>query len=336
MIVTGKALQALLAFMALMICFTAPLIAAEPVAVILEGIEGDVLANVTAALALPQGLVGDGKSDQLWLERFVQQADAKVRTAMESFGYYSARATVTIEQANPGEVRLRVRVEPGELVRVTEALLVLHGPGAEEPTLKKLAAAFPLTKGSVLLQQQYELAKNQLLSLAQELGYLDADFAVHEIRIAESMSTARIRLELETGPRYFFAGTRIEGAHDYPEAFLRRYLAFKPGEAFSYARLGETQLNFMNSERFREVNLMPERAATREFRIPVLVQLKPAPSKRVCSRGSAMAQTRGEDSTSVTMTLTSWIGATNFTQISSLPSVSRGLRPATSCRTRWT
>ncbi|MFZ3115950.1 MAG: autotransporter assembly complex family protein [Syntrophales bacterium] len=279
MIVTGKALQALLAFMALMICFAAALLAAEPVTVILEGIEGDVFENVTAALALPQGLVSEGKIDQLWLERFAQQADAKVRTAMESFGYYSARAAVTIEQGNSGEVRLRVRVEPGELVRVLEALLVLHGPGAEEPALKKLAAAFPLVKGSVLLQQQYELAKNQLLSLVQELGYLDADFTVHEIRIAKSMSTARIRLEMETGPRYFFAGTRIEGAPDYPEAFLRRYLAFKPGEAFSYARLGETQLNFMNSERFREVNFMPEKAASRDFQIPVRVQLKPAPSK---------------------------------------------------------
>lgn len=278
-IVTVKTFQGLLAFMALMICFVAPLLAAEPVTVILEGIEGDVLENVTAALALPQGLDSEGKADRLWLERFGQQADAKVRTAMEPFGYYSARVAVTIEQENSGEVRLRVRVEPGEPVRVMEALLALHGPGAEEPSLKKLAAAFPLAKGNVLLQQQYEVAKEQLLSLAQELGYLDADFAVHEIRIAKPTSTARIRLELETGPRYFFAGTRIEGARDYPEAFLRRYLAFKPGDTFSYALLGETQLNFMNSERFREVNLTPEKAESQEALIPVLVQLKPAPSK---------------------------------------------------------
>jgi len=58
------------------------------------------------------------------------------------------------------------------------------------------------------------------------------------------LRTARIRLVLETGERYFFNGATIEGAPDYPEAFLRRYLAFKPGEAFSYGGLGETQLNF--------------------------------------------------------------------------------------------
>ena len=40
---------------------------------------------------------------------------------------------------------------------------------------------------------------------AQELGYLDADFSVHEIRITKPTPIARIRLEMETGRRYFFA-----------------------------------------------------------------------------------------------------------------------------------
>jgi translocation and assembly module TamA len=265
--------------MALLICLASPLPAAEPVAVILEGIEGDVLKNVREALVLPYGLVRDGKVDRLWLERFRLQADETVRTAMEPFGYYNARVAATIEEGTSGEVRLRVRVEAGEPVRVTEAALALHGPGAEEPQLKALAAAFPLAKGGVLLQQKYEEVKGALLSRAQELGYLDADFPVHEIRIDKPASTARIRLELETGRRYFFAGARIEGAPGYPEAFLRRYLAFSPGEAFSYARLGETQINFTNSERFREVDLTAEKTESREYRIPVLVQLKPGSSK---------------------------------------------------------
>ena len=276
---SNKLRSAVLAIIALLICLASPLSAAEPVALIMEGIEGDVLKNVREALVFPQGLVTEGKVDRLWLERFRLEADEKVRTAMEPFGYYNARVAALIEEGTSGEVRLLVSVEPGEPVRVTEAELALHGPGAEEAPLQKLAAAFPLAKGGVLLQQKYEEAKGALLSLAQELGYLDADFAVHEIRIAPMKLTARIRLELETGQRYFFAATRIEGVPGYPEAFLRRYLAYQPGEAFSYARLGETQLNFTNSERFREVNITPEKAKARELAIPVLVELKPAPSK---------------------------------------------------------
>ncbi|MHB9096574.1 MAG: autotransporter assembly complex protein TamA [Syntrophales bacterium] len=260
-------------------CFVTPLSAAEPIEVVVEGLEGDVLKNVMDTLVLPSGLVQEGKVDRLWLERFARQADEKVLAAMEPYGYYGARVTTTIEEVRSDAYRLRVSVIPGEPVRVTEVTLALHGPGADEELLKGQAAAFPLKKGDVLLQQKYEEAKGKFLSGAQELGYLDADFPVHEIRIAKTTSTADIRLEMETGGRYFFNGTRIEGASDYPEEFVRRYLAFKPGEPFSYARLGETQLNFTNSERFREVNITPEKAEARDLRVPMLVQLKPAPSR---------------------------------------------------------
>ncbi len=158
-------------------------------------------------------------------------------------------------------------------------ILALHGPGAEEGPLKELAAAFPLKKGGVLLQQRYEEAKGMLLARAQEMGYLDAAFSVHEIRIAKATSTARIQLELETGSRYYFNGARIEGGAGYPDWFLRRYLAFKPGEPFAYTLIGETQLNFANSERFQEVNVTPEKAEARAFQVPVLVELKSAPSR---------------------------------------------------------
>jgi translocation and assembly module TamA len=274
-----RLLSVVSAFIIVMTCLASPLPAAEPVEVVVEGVEGEVLKNVREALALPYGLVREGAVDRQWLERFRQQADEMARTAMEPFGYYNALVTVAIEEESSGQVRLRVVVVPGEPVRVTEAALALHGPGADDASLKELAAAFPLTRGAVLLQQKYEEAKGALLSRAQELGYLDADFSVHEIHIAKPTSTARIRLDLETGQRYFFAGTRIEGAPGYPEAFLRRYLAFKTGDVFSHTRLGETQLNFANSERFRQVNLTPEKAESREFQIPVLVQLKPAPER---------------------------------------------------------
>jgi translocation and assembly module TamA len=266
--------------MLLMMCAVAsPLPAAERVEIVVEGIEGDALKNVREALTLPVGLIQEGTVDRLWLERFRQQSDALIKTALEPFGYYRARIDATIEEGTPGEVRLRVAVIPGDPVRVAEVTLLLGGQGAQESRLKELAAVFPLGRGDVLLQQRYEEAKGGLFFLAQELGYLDADFTVHEIRIAGTRDTAAIRLELETGPRYFFNGTRIEGAPAYPEAFLRRHLTFRPGEPFSQAKLGETQLNFTNSERFREVTITPEKEESRDFHVPVLVSLNPASSK---------------------------------------------------------
>ena len=50
--------------------------AADPIEVVVEGIDGDARKNVLEALALPPGLVQNGKADRLWLERFARQAVA--------------------------------------------------------------------------------------------------------------------------------------------------------------------------------------------------------------------------------------------------------------------
>ena len=45
----------------LLVFFSALAMAAEPVEVIVEGLEGDALKNVQAGLALPPGLVQEGR-----------------------------------------------------------------------------------------------------------------------------------------------------------------------------------------------------------------------------------------------------------------------------------
>jgi translocation and assembly module TamA len=155
--------------------------------------------------------------------------------------------------------------------------VALIGQGSEEKRLLRLLASFPLKKGDVLLQQKYEEAKAALSSRAQDLGFLDATFSRHEIRIAPTAVTATIELVLDTGEQYYFGGTSIEGASEYPDSFLRRHLTYRSGELFSYTRLGETQRNFSNSERFKEVLIIPEKPAADAFRVPVSVQLKAGP-----------------------------------------------------------
>lgn len=251
--------------------------AAEPVELVVNGIDGAALTNVREALTLPTGLVSNGKVDRLWLERFRDKADEKVITALEPFGYYNARVTVTLDTVGEGKYRLRIGVEPGKPVRVSAVSVGLGGPGSHERSLKKLVAAFPLKKGDVLLQPKYEEAKGALKSQAQKLGYLDADFSIHEIRIDRDKTEAVLSLLLETGRQYRFDGTTIEGAPDYPDSFLRRNLTYKSGDIFSYDKLGETQLNFTNSERFKEVVVTPQKNEAKGDEVPMLVQLKQAP-----------------------------------------------------------
>jgi translocation and assembly module TamA len=280
--IRSATLLALLVFGTLLVGPVGTLHAADPVEIEVNGIEGDAQKNVEETLALPAGLVRDGVVDQLWLKRFAGRAAQQARLALEPFGYYHAQVGVSIREVKPGRnYRLVVQVTPGEPVRVGEVAVELKGPGAGDRQLTRLAAGFPLAKGDVLLQTEYEHAKGNLQARAVALGFLDAAYTRHEIRIAPGELTARIRLTLETGARYFFDGVHIEGAGDYPEAYINRFVTFKQGEIFSSAKLAETQLNFTNSERFRQVVVTPEKEKAVDQRIPVLVQLTPAPRRSI-------------------------------------------------------
>ena len=272
-------IYAAVACLVLLLCSPAALWGADPVEVEVTGVEGDPLKNVRDALALPYGLVREGKVDRLWLDRFAKQAGEKARVALQPFGYYNAQVSATVHELKPDAYRLLVAVIPGQPVRVAQVEVELQGAGSDESELRELKRSFPVKRGEVLLQPEYERAKGGLKSRAVTLGYLDADFSRHQIRIAPGATSARVLLTLQTGPRYYFDGVRIEGAPDYPQEYLRRFLAFREGEAFSHAKLGETQLNFANSERFKAVVVTPEKEQARDLRVPVLVKLTAAPRR---------------------------------------------------------
>jgi translocation and assembly module TamA len=259
----------------------ARLSAAEPLEIVVKGVEGDILANVQAALAVPPGLVENGRVNRLWLDRFEHQIPEKVRTAAEPFGYYDTKVSIRRETIGEGSYRLVVDVVPGEPVYVAGVDVSIRGPGAGEEPLKSLVASFPLRKGDVLREDIYEKAKGELKSRALGLGYLDATFSVHEIAVHRGNRRAEIRLMLDTGPRYRFGSVRFEGASGYPVKFLERFVTFTPGEIFSHSKLGETQMNLLNSDRFKNVFVSPEKEEAQNLEVPVIVRLELAPSRRL-------------------------------------------------------
>lgn len=272
----SEIIYAACALLLIWLAFAQPLLAAETVELVVTGIAGAELKNVQEMLVLPPGLIREGVVDKLWLERFAKQANDKSKTALEPFGYYNPLITVSVEPSGERYL-LSINVVPGEPVRLTAVTVTLAGSGSGEKRLLRLINTFPLKKGDVLLHQRYEEAKGKLVSRAQDSGYLDAKFSQHEIRVASGATTATIELTLDTGDKYFFGATRIQGAPDYPDSFLRRHLTYSSGELFSYPSLGETQRNFTNSERFKEVIITPEKEDAAASMVPVTVQLKQGP-----------------------------------------------------------
>jgi len=255
--------------------------AAEPVQVVIEGLEGEALKNVQAALALPAGVVSEGVVDRALLELFRRQIPEKVQKAIEPFGYYEVQVSSTQGKSEEGRDLLRVKVIPGNPIRVTSVMVRITGPGEKNPDLGHLVATFPLKTGDVLNQVKYEKAKEELRTKALNQGYLGSEYASHVIRVNRAERKAEIELILETGSRYLFGEVIWEGTQLYAVSFLERFLDFKSGEPYSYSKVYQTQLNLINSDRFSSVNIRADKEEAQEGRVPVRIHLEPSAPKRL-------------------------------------------------------
>jgi len=255
--------------------------AGESVELKVSGLDGDVLKNVQAALAVPAGLVKDGKVDVLWLDHFQEQIPRKVQEALESLGYYHGAATVSRETTPEGIFRVTVTIEAGEPVRVRMVTLRIEGPGEGEAALRNAVEKFPLKKGDILRHDVYEDAKRGIHDLGIGMGYLNGRFSRHDIQVIVSQSCADIDLVYVTGPRYYFGKINFSGAPGYPQRFLNRYVAFKEGEVFSYEKIWETQRNLTLADRYSDVRIDTDKEKAQENRVPVDIKLTPSPENQV-------------------------------------------------------
>jgi translocation and assembly module TamA len=255
--------------------------AADPVQVLVEGIEGEELKNVQAALSLPPGVVREGTLDRPLLEIFQRQIPEKVKNALEPFGFYDAQVSTTMEKMKKEEALIRVKVIPGEPIRVAAVNVRVTGPGEQDPALRQLVDSFPLRVGNVLHQVKYQKAKEEMRIKALNLGYLGAEYISHVIRMNRAERKAEIELILKTGPKYMFGEVIWEGKQLYPPSFLQRFLDFKPGEPYSDSKVYQTQVNLINSDRFASVNIRADKDEAQDYRVPVRIQVEPSAPKRL-------------------------------------------------------
>jgi translocation and assembly module TamA len=253
----------------------------KSVMIVVEGLSGQEQDNVKKALEVPQDLINEGNVDEEWLKRLERQGPQKARQVLEPFGYYKADVEVRLESSGEGIYQFSVKVKHGEPVRVKSMNVIAQGPGATEESIKKMIADFPLRKGDRLRQDVYEEAKEELKKKALSIGYLDASYSQHSIRITLNQLSADVDLVLETGPRYYFGNVTFLGETGFPETFLVRYLAFKHGEVYSQEKIAQTQVNFVSADRFKVVTINGKKDEAIDNVVPMEITLVPLKQKRV-------------------------------------------------------
>lgn len=275
----------LAALLALLFTLARPALCAELLEVSIQGLRGEALDNVRAALAIERRRQEPGLTAQV-IRELHAEAPAQIARALQPFGFYRPRIDASLQApARDGAAwRARYRIDAGAPVPVGAVAISFDDPGAADPALAALAGDFALRRGDVLDHRRYEAAKRQLLKLVQEQGYRDAALTRHRVEVDLADYTASISLGFATGPRYVVGEIDLEQTQFDP-GYLRRYLVLHPGEPYAGSQLARQRQVLSKTGFFREVAIEPQPATVGPPpAIPLDIRLEPYKPNRY--RGS--------------------------------------------------
>ncbi len=267
------------------LCLVTTVVAAQTshLRVVIEGLEGEALANVRALLTIEQQRQSESLTP-FRMRRYHERAEAEIRTALEPFGFYGVQVQGSLQQEASGWLA-HYRIDPGPQTRITDVDLRLQEEGAGDLALQAAAGAIALREGEPLLHARYEDAKRSLLQQALAQGYLDAHYSVHRLEVDAGRAEARVVLVLATGIRYEFGAVSFSGA-DLNTDLLQAYVQFAPGADYASRQLLDLQRALEDSDYFAQVQVQAERDQAAGRRIPVAVELTPRrPNKYTAGLG---------------------------------------------------
>lgn len=234
----------------------------------IEGLDGPLLSNVEAYIS---GIPEEDYSVSL---RFQSRLEESINDALKALGYYQPTITFTVE-GEKGDHTLLVTVSPGEPVYIYVSDILITGEAKDDVDFIRAVDNSGLNLGQVLNHGNYESLKSTLQNLALRKGYFDGDFSLNQLEVAPGRHQAMVRLHYDSGQRYSFGATTIEGSQ-IEEKRVRSIIPFKEGDPYLASKIGDLNQSLSNTEWFSSVYVEPDLDSVGKSRqLPMKVHLLP-------------------------------------------------------------
>lgn len=237
----------------------------------ISGITNAALKNANARLQTAQNHL-KGKLSQEQIQMFYQDGPNQIKQAIEPFGYFNASVSSRLTSAG-NQWTANFDVNPGRQLQITQISVKISGEGKNNKKIMQYINQFPIKIAYAFNSATYEKAKNELLAIAQEQGYLRAQFINTRTVIYLQNYSCIMTIEMNTGPRFYYGDVTFSHT-PLSENLLRRYLNFKKGQPLSYERLLNLQQQLNGAGYFDSVSVVPLDKKTKNQAIPIKVSLK--------------------------------------------------------------
>lgn len=244
-------------------------VAADRIQIEIDGVSTPVAANVRSFLTLTRHAQREDLTDGQ-VRRLADRAVDEAADALRPFGYYAPTIRSRTTRNDENWI-VRLRIKPGEPVRMRTVQVTITGPGATHRDIAAIPGASALQPGAQLDHAAYERLKADLLRAALERGFLDARLTLHELDVDPAHRVADARIAFETGGLYEFGVVSIEQDAVRPQ-LLQGYIRFAQGQPYSQDQIRKTQFALEDSNYFSSVTVSPGDRDPDTLTVPVTIR----------------------------------------------------------------
>jgi len=213
-------------------------------------------------------------------ERRLRRLRRQTIEVLATEGFFTPTVTVTADDS--GQARYVLQLDLGPRSRVTEVVIEFSGELAQRTdSIGQLRASWELPVGQPFRDEAWSAAKTRLLNRVRSREFAAARLADSMALVDEADATARLRVQIDSGPAYTMGAIEVRGLTRYDTQLVERYSPIVAGEPYDADKLLEFQRRLQRSPYFGTVivDVDPARAAGSE--LPVLVEVREAKTKRV-------------------------------------------------------
>jgi translocation and assembly module TamA len=212
-------------------------------------------------------------------ERMLRRMRRDTLEVLATEGFFTPTLTVTPDDS--GASRYVMRLDLGARTRVTEVVIEFTGElAARAESAARLRAGWELPVGEPFRDERWSSAKTRLLNRIRSRDFAAARLADSVVLVNEADATARLRVEIDSGPAYTIGPIEVRGLARYDRQLVERYSTLVPGEPYDADKLLEFQRLLQRTPYFGTVTVDVDQASATGHELPVLVQVREAQTKR--------------------------------------------------------
>jgi translocation and assembly module TamA len=235
------------------------------------GVEGDLASSLSSVSQLV-ALVKHKPATRAALRRRAQADLDRLKTVLESDGYYDAALEFTIDsKQNPAMVT--VKVTPGPRYKIGSITLVMPS-GRPPPLLDTLKLVqFGLDLGAPALAGPIIDAEPRIAAFYTARGWPLAKVVARRTVIDTATKTMAITYTVDTGGQARFGQTEIQGLTHLKPGYVERRIAWVTGTTYDQRLVDQTRDKLVGSGLFGGVDIGPDDHINPDGTVPMHVRL---------------------------------------------------------------